>query len=46
MKRVGKVIALTLMTSLSELGEANKKEIAVLLGVAPITKKSSQKMVK
>ena len=34
---------MTLMTSLPELGEANKKEIAALVGVAPITKQSGQK---
>jgi transposase len=46
MKGVGKGIALTLMTSLPELGEANKKEIAALVGVAPITKQSGQKIGK
>jgi len=46
MKGIGKTIALTLMTSLPELGKANKKEIAALVGVAPITKESGQKIGK
>jgi transposase len=46
MKGVGKTIALTLITHLPELGEANKKEIAALVGVAPITQQSGQKIGK
>lgn len=43
MKGVGPVLALTLTSSLPELGVANKKEIAALVGVAPITNQSGQK---
>lgn len=43
MKGVGPVLAMTLIASLPELGEANKKEIAALVGVAPITNESGQK---
>ena len=43
MKGVGPVLALTLISALPELGIANKKEIAALVGVAPITKQSGQK---
>jgi transposase len=43
MKGVGPVLALTLICSLPELGVANKKEIAALVGVAPITNQSGQK---
>jgi transposase len=43
MKGVGPVLALTLICSLPELGIANKKEIAALVGVAPITNQSGQK---
>jgi len=46
MKGVGDVLSIALMTSLPELGEANKKEIAALVGVAPITKESGQKIGK
>lgn len=43
MKGVGSVLAMSLITDLPELGKANKKEIAALVGVAPITKESGQK---
>lgn len=43
MKGVGDVLALTLITALPELGKVSKKEIAALVGVAPITKQSGQK---
>jgi transposase len=43
MKGVGPVLALTLTSSLPELGLANKKEIAALVGVAPITNQSGKK---
>lgn len=43
MKGVGQALALTLIASLPELGYANKKEIAALVGVAPITKNSGKK---
>ncbi|HVW99313.1 MAG TPA: IS110 family transposase [Candidatus Babeliaceae bacterium] len=43
MKGVGPVLALTLISSLPELGTANKKEVAALVGVAPITNQSGQK---
>jgi transposase len=43
MKGVGPTLALTLISKLPELGIANKKEIAALVGVAPITNQSGQK---
>lgn len=43
MKGVGPVLALTLVCDLPELGSVNKKEIAALVGVAPITKQSGKK---
>lgn len=43
MKGVGPTLALTLISSLPELGIANKKEIAALVGVAPITNQSGLK---
>jgi|LakMenEpi05May12_1017382.scaffolds.fasta_scaffold06438_1 transposase len=43
MKGVGPVLAMKLITDLPELGEANEKEIAALVGVAPITHDSGQK---
>lgn len=43
MKGVGPVLALTLVSDLPELGVANKKEIAALVGVAPITNQSGVK---
>ncbi len=46
MKGVGPVLAMKLITDLPELGEANKKEIAALVGVAPITRESGQKIGK
>lgn len=42
MPGVGKVLALTLVSGLPELGVANKKEIAALVGVAPLTHESGQ----
>jgi transposase len=39
-KGVGKVLAYTLMSELPELGQLNRKEIAALVGVAPINKDS------
>jgi transposase len=39
---VGPVLALTLIAELPELGYANKKEIAALAGVAPITRDSGK----
>jgi transposase len=44
MKGVGPVLAMSLITSLPELGHANKKEIAALVGVAPITQESGRKI--
>lgn len=43
MKGVGKTLAMVLITHLPELGTASKKEIAALVGVAPITNQSGQK---
>lgn len=40
MKGVGPTLAMILITDLPELGHANKKEIAALVGVAPITNQS------
>ena len=37
-KGVGKVVAYTLMSELPELGKLNRKEIAALVGVAPINR--------
>ena len=37
---VGKVLAYTLLSDLPELGELNRKEIAALVGVAPMNKES------
>jgi transposase len=42
MKGVGPTVALILICDLPELGKCNKKEIAALLGVAPIVKDSGQ----
>lgn len=42
MKGVGPTLALTLIAELPELGKATKKEIAALVGVAPITKDSGK----
>lgn len=39
-KGVGKVLAYTLMSELPELGHLNRKEIAALVGVAPMNKDS------
>lgn len=39
-KGVGKVLAYTLMSELPELGSLNRKEIAALVGVAPINRDS------
>jgi len=43
MKGVGPTLAMVLLTDLPELGKVNKKEIAALVGVAPITQQSGQK---
>jgi len=43
MKGVGPVLAMTMLIDLPELGCINKKEIAALVGVAPITRQSGQK---
>lgn len=43
MKGVGPTLAMILITDLPELGRANKKEIAALVGVAPITNQSGIK---
>lgn len=43
MKGVGPILAMKFITDLPELGQANKKEIAALVGVAPITNESGQK---
>ncbi len=37
---VGKILALTLITELPELGELNRKQIAALVGVAPLNRDS------
>ena len=42
MKGVGPVLAMTLIADLPELGKLNKKEIAALTGVAPMTKESGK----
>ena len=39
-KGVGKVLAYTLMTDLPELGQLNRKQIAALVGVAPMNRDS------
>lgn len=39
-KGVGKVLAYTLMSELPELGKLNRKEIAALVGIAPMNKDS------
>lgn len=46
MKGVGPTLALALISSMPELGIANKKEIAALVGVAPITNQSGQRTAK
>src|SRR5262249_3057519 len=46
MKGVGPVLAMVLLIDLPELGKANKKEIAALVGVAPLTNQSGQKQGK
>lgn len=43
MKGVGPTLALVLLIDLPELGRVNKKEIAALVGVAPITNQSGQR---
>jgi transposase len=43
MKGVGPVLAMTLLVDLPELGKATKKEIAALVGVAPLTQQSGQR---
>jgi len=44
MNGVGPTLALTLVSSVPELGVVNKKEIAALIGVAPITNQSGQRI--
>ena len=39
---VGKVLAYTLLSELPELGSLNRKEIAALVGVAPINRDSGK----
>ena len=39
-KEVGKVLAYTLLSDLPELGQLNRKEIASLVGLAPMNKES------
>ena len=46
MKGVGPKIALALISELPELGEANKKEISALIGVAPINQDSGKRHMK
>jgi transposase len=46
MKGVGPVLAMTLLAELPELGKINKKEVAALVGVAPLTKESGKKIGK
>lgn len=41
-KGVGKVLAYTLLSDLPELGQLNRKQIASLVGVAPMNKESGQ----
>lgn len=43
---VGNAVALTLLGELPELGKASKKEIAALVGVAPITRQSGKRVGK
>lgn len=43
MKGVGPVLAMVLLVDLPELGKTTKKEVAALVGVAPITNQSGQK---
>ena len=43
MKGVGPVLAITLLAELPELGKISKREIAALVGVAPLTKESGKK---
>lgn len=43
MKGVGSVLSMTLLAELPELGKINKKEIAALVGVAPLTYESGKK---
>jgi transposase len=42
-KGVGPVLSLTLLTQLPELGQLNRREIALLVGVAPISEDSGQR---
>ena len=41
-KGVGKVLAYTLLSELPELGQLNRKEVAALVGVAPMNRDSGQ----
>ncbi len=43
MKGVGPTLAMVLVAELPELGKLNKKQIAALLGVAPMTKESGMR---
>lgn len=43
MKGVGKTLAMVLLIDLPELGKATKREVAALVGVAPLTRESGQK---
>lgn len=42
MKGVGPILAMTLLADLPELGKLSKKEVAALVGVAPMTKESGK----
>jgi transposase len=42
-KGIGRVVAMTLVSSLPELGRLNRREIAKLVGVAPLAKDSGTK---
>lgn len=44
MKGIGDIVAMTLLADLPELGRLNKKEVAALVGVAPITRESGKKV--
>lgn len=44
MKGVGKTLALMLIIDLPELGQLNRKQVAALVGVSPITRESGKKI--
>lgn len=46
MKGVGPALAITLIADLPELGKISKKEVAALVGVAPLTKESGKRVGK